>query len=156
MKAGAVIGIAIGIFAAFGTARAAPRGGLSVPADQVVAARRAAMAMSGVTLAALKAQAGAEDLKRAGFPARGLDAWAKALPGMFPPGSDMTSSEALPAVWADRAGFDAAARSFVTATAALAPAISANDKAAYTAALDQVDKTCSACHDKYRKPREKR
>jgi cytochrome c556 len=156
MKSRTIIGIAIGVFAAFQSASAASEKSVPMPAAQLVEARHAAMMMSGAALGALKAQANAEDLKRAGFPAHGLNAWAKAIPGMFPPGTDLPSSHALPAVWTDRPGFEAAAQAFVTATAALGPAIAANDKAAYTAALDRVGKACSACHDKYRKPDEKR
>lgn len=158
MKRVAIITAGVAVLALVQDAGAAPRlaSGVTMPAQDVVQARRAAMMMSGSALGTLKAQANAEDLKRAGFPARALNAWAKAIPGMFPPDTNVAPTEALPAVWTDRAGFEAAAQSFAAATDAAGKAAAANDKAAYTAGLDQVGKACSACHDKYRKPDEKR
>jgi cytochrome c556 len=113
------------------------------------------MMMSSSAFGALKAQASADDLKRANFPAHALAGWARAIPAMFPEGTDIPPSDALPALWSDRAGFNAAAEGFVVATTAVNQAVAANDKVAYRAALDQVGKACSACHDKYRKPEEK-
>lgn len=157
MKTGAMIGLSLAVLAALQGASAAPReeAGVAVPAAEIVAARRAAMMMSGATFGALRAQANAENLKRAGFPARGLNAWAKAIPGMFPPGTEIPPTEALPVVWTDRAGFETAAQTLAIATSAVSQAVAANDKTAYAAALDQVGKACSGCHDKYRKAEDK-
>lgn len=158
MKTAAAIAIGVGVLAALYGAHAAPKkeAGVAMAPGGIVEARRAAMMMSAATFGALKAQANAEDLKRAAFPANGLNAWAKAIPAMFPAGTNVAPTEALPALWSDRAGFEAAARDFAAATGALAKAAAANDKPAYAAALDQVGKGCSGCHDKYRKPEEKR
>jgi len=155
MKSVAAIGLAIAAFAVIQGADAAPKKGVAIAPEEIVGARHAAMMMSSSAFGALKAQANADDLKRANFPAHALAGWAKAIPAMFPAGTDIPPSDALPAVWSDRAGFDAASRDFATATAAVTQAVAANDKAAYTAALDQVGKACSACHDKYRKADEK-
>lgn len=135
---------------------AAPKAAGVMTPEQVVAARRAAMMMSGATFGMVRAQADAEDLKRARFPARGLAQWAKAIPSMFPAGTNVAGTEALPPVWADRAGFETASQALVAATERLAAAAEAGDKAAYAAAIEQTDQACSACHDKYRKEREKR
>lgn len=154
----AAIALGAGAIALVQGVHAAPKksAGVSIPAEQIVAARRAAMVMSAATSGSLKALANGDDLKRASFPARGLHDWAKAIPSMFPAGTDVAPSETLPAAWSDRAGFEAAARSFAEATDSLGKAAAANDKVAYAAALDQVNKGCSGCHDKYRKPQEKR
>jgi cytochrome c556 len=155
MKTGVAIGLAVAAFAAMQGADAAPKKGVLLAPEDIVSARHAAMMMSSSAFGALKAQANAEDLKRANFPAHALAHWAKAIPAMFPQGTDIPPTDALPAVWSDRAGYDAAAKSFVTATDAVTQAVAANDKTAYAAALDQVGKACSACHDKYRKAEEK-
>lgn len=156
MKAGAVIGLGLAVFAMVQSADAATKKGVTLGPEEIVAARRAAMMMSAATFGSLRAQANAEDLKRAGFPAHGLNEWAKAIPSMFPAGTDTAPTEALPAVWSDRAGFEMAAQSMAAATASLGQAAAVNDKAAYATALDQIGKACSGCHDKYRKEQEKR
>lgn len=155
MKTGLAIGLAFAAFAVIQSADAASNKGVSIAPGEIVGARHAAMMMSSSAFGALKAQANADDLKRANFPAHALAGWAKAIPAMFPEGTNIPPSMALPAVWSDRAGFNAAAQGFVMATTAVSQAVAANDKAAYAAALDQVGKACSACHDKYRKPDEK-
>ncbi len=68
---------------------------------------------------------------------------------MFPPGSDK-DSKALPVVWTDWAGFQAASKASDAAYDKLAAAAGSGDQAALAAAFADVGKTCGACHDKYR------
>ena len=69
---------------------------------------------------------------------------------LFPEGSDTGhDTEALPAIWTDRAGFDKALENFTAATdrAAAAPPQSVDE---LKAMLDDLLKTCKGCHDDYR------
>lgn len=158
MRTLAAIGLGAAMLMALGSAGAAPKreSGVSMPPGKIVEARRAGMMLSGAAFGSLRAQANAEDLKRAAFPARGLGAWAKAIPGMFPAGTNVPPTEALPAVWSDRNGFEAAAGELAAAADSAAQAAGANDKAAFAAAVERIGKACSGCHDKYRKPEERR
>ena len=90
------------------------------------------------------------DVKTQAFAARSLAAWAKAVPGMFPAGSE--GGGALPTVWSDRAGFEARAAGYAAAAGKLADAAKAGDVAAFAAAFGEVRTACSACHDSYKKP----
>ena len=74
---------------------------------------------------------------------------AEAAKTLFPEGSAMGPSEALPAIWTERAGFDALLDDLIEATDALEAA--AGDEAAASSAADAVAKTCKDCHAKYRK-----
>lgn len=79
-------------------------------AAQVIAGRRAAFLMSGALMGQIKGAIDrGDEVGKVGFAVRSIAAWAKALPGMFPAGSDAAPSEALPNVWSDRAGFEAKA-----------------------------------------------
>jgi cytochrome c556 len=69
---------------------------------------------------------------------------------MFPPGSDKGDSKALPAVWTDSAGFEAAGKNAVAAYDKLSVAAGSGDMAALTAAFGDAGKACGACHDKFR------
>jgi cytochrome c556 len=73
---------------------------------------------------------------------------------MFPSGTGKgeTSAEtqALNAIWQDRAGFDRAAASYAAATARLAALAVANDTAEFTKQLAEVDQACSSCHTRYK------
>jgi cytochrome c556 len=69
---------------------------------------------------------------------------------MFPPGSDGGDTKALPTVWSDKAGFDAAGKAAEDADDKLAVAAGTGDMAAIGAAFGDVGKSCSGCHTKYR------
>ncbi|MEM6465446.1 MAG: cytochrome c [Pseudomonadota bacterium] len=67
----------------------------------------------------------------------------------FPEGSESATSEAGPAIWSDRAGFDAAVAKFqsdISAAVAAAPA----DQAALQAAFGPIGGNCRSCHTAYR------
>ncbi|MGE0573534.1 MAG: cytochrome c [Reyranella sp.] len=69
---------------------------------------------------------------------------------MFPAGSDKGETKALPAVWTDMAGFQAADKAAVEAIDKLTVAAGSGDMAALTAAFGATGKACGACHDKFR------
>jgi cytochrome c556 len=69
---------------------------------------------------------------------------------MFPAGSDKGETKALPTVWSDRAGFQAASKNADAAYDKLAVAAGSGDMAALTAAFGDTGKACGACHDKFR------
>ena len=69
---------------------------------------------------------------------------------MFPAGSDKGDTKALPTVWSDMAGFQAASKNADAAYDKLAVAAGSGDLAAVTAAFGDTGKACGACHTKYR------
>lgn len=69
----------------------------------------------------------------------------------FPEGSDQGKTEALPAIWENKADFDAkAAKLSEDATAAATAAAGGLD--AFKPAFGQMASNCKGCHEKYRKP----
>jgi len=128
----------------------APSAGLTP--EQIVAARQSAYMLSGGSFAAMKgaADAGA-DVRTLVFPSRTLARWARTLPSLFPAGTDLASSKALPAIWSDRAGFEARAAAYAEAARLMAEAAQSGDRAAFLARWADVRATCSACHDTYRR-----
>lgn len=60
-------------------------------------------------------------------------------------------SRALPALWADPAGFRSSAEQFESAVAALVTAASGSDETAVKTAIENVGKTCGGCHDDFRR-----
>ncbi len=71
---------------------------------------------------------------------------------MFPAGSDKgeTETKALPVVWSDMAGFQAASKNAEAAFDKLATAAGSGNQEALAAAFADTGKACGACHDKYR------
>lgn len=67
---------------------------------------------------------------------------------MFPAGSTQ-DSKALPTVWSDWAGFQAASKASEAAYDKLATAAGSGDQAALAAAFADTGKTCGACHQKF-------
>jgi cytochrome c556 len=120
---------------------------------ELVQARQAGMHMA----ATLNAQGvgarakGNGDLKDTA-PSEGLEMWAAAIPGLFPPGSAHPQSRAKPEIWANKADFDARARAMGQAAARVTAAGKAGDLAAYAAAAEQLNQACKACHTAYRGP----
>jgi cytochrome c556 len=120
-----------------------------------IAARQASLDMSSITFRSMGAAMKAgRDAKSQGYPAAALAKWAKALPRMFPPGTGQgetsASSQALRAIWQDRAGFDRAASNYVSATALLAALAAANNTAGFSKQLEEVDQACAVCHAFYK------
>ena len=69
---------------------------------------------------------------------------------LFPAGTETgADTEAAPAIWEDRAGFDAALKDWSDATAAAVAAAPATLEDAKPV-LGEVFKACKGCHDTYR------
>jgi cytochrome c556 len=121
-------------------------------ASSVIAARQAAMHMSATLMvrgirAALKSGSDIRDQEAA---AEGLAKWAGAIPGMFPVGSAAPNSRALPAIWTNKADFDAHARDYQQAALVLRDFARAGDRAGVTKQVEIVQSKCAACHQRYR------
>lgn len=78
-----------------------------------------------------------------------LNAVALGFPAQFPEGATSDTSEAAPAIWEDRAGFEAAAAKFIadTAQAKAMPVTNADEM---KAAMGVVAANCRSCHETYR------
>jgi cytochrome c556 len=122
-------------------------------ADALIAARQAAFKLSGATFGGMKATIDAgTDVKPLAFGARSLAGWAKALPGLFPKGSDGGTTKALPTVWSDPAGFAKAAALYEAEATKLADLAKAGDAPGFAAQWTVLRGTCKSCHDGYHQP----
>jgi cytochrome c556 len=83
--------------------------------------------------------------------AQSLASTAAELSYVFPPGSNVDDSEALPAIWEKPEEFAKAVTEAEHATAALAEAASTGDRNAVSSALREVGAACRGCHDNFRK-----
>jgi cytochrome c556 len=144
----------VGLLSAAGAAGAqAPAGPSSM---EIVQARKAAMALSGVATASMKASIDAGQSPRTqAFAAGSMARWGQALPGMFPAGSGTAdlaegATNAKPEIWSDRSGFEARAADYVAAAARLQELARADDAAGFAAQWTVVRQTCQACHDAYK------
>ena len=75
---------------------------------------------------------------------------AEELKYLFPAGSAVDESEALPVIWDQPEEFRKAIDTAVKATAAFKEAVSRGDDAAVGAAFRDVGAACKGCHDKFR------
>lgn len=130
---------------------ASPR--VSIGADQIIAGRRAAFVLSASAYANLKASVDrGESGQQIMLPAIALARWSKALPGMFPDGTQTGKTRALPAVWDDRGDFEEKARSYGESALRLAQYAQAGDLAALSTELTVTQKICASCHQRFRQP----
>ena len=126
-----------------------------VSGPDVIAARQASMDMSVITFRSMgDAMKAGNEAKSQGFQAAILAKWAKVLPQMFPPGTGKgetsANTQALPATWKDRAGFEKAAANYAAATTRLVSLATTNDTAGFTKQLDEVNQACTSCHMHYK------
>ncbi len=133
---------------------AAAQNAATVPvlADQVIAARQAAMDLEGGNLRLMKAAVDAKaDVKPLASSAEAIAKWGRAMPGLFPDGTQHGhDTTANASVWSDRTGFEAAAAKLVEASDKLAQAARSDDKAAFAEQFAAVGQSCGACHRQYR------
>jgi cytochrome c556 len=143
---GAWIGLA-----AVGLPQEAP----TVTGPDVIAARQASLDMSSITFRSMgDAIKVGREAKTQSYAAASLAKWARTLPRMFPPGTGKgetsANTQALPAIWRNRASFDRAAANYGDATARLAALAAANDTPGFTKQLDEVNQACGLCHAVYK------
>jgi cytochrome c556 len=72
------------------------------------------------------------------------------IPALFPEGSIVGESEALPAIWENFDAFTAIADAGVAAAESGIAAAEAGDAAAYAAAIQTLGGTCGQCHQQFR------
>lgn len=82
--------------------------------------------------------------------AQGLANAANELHRIFPEGSNVGESEALPVIWEDTEGFAAAIAKMQEATTAFVEAAESGDAEAIGGAFRNVGMSCRGCHDNYR------
>lgn len=82
--------------------------------------------------------------------AESMASLATELEHIFPEGSDVNESEALPAIWENPEDFASAIERTVDATAAFEEAAAGGDPEAIGAAFRDVGMSCRGCHDNFR------
>lgn len=118
----------------------------------VIAQRRAGLKRMGEHMEAMKPVAEARGDVRALAPRfDDMIAWYRQMPTLFPPGSDQGDTKALPAVWSQREGFDAANTRLLGQLDVLKAAATAGDAAAFSSAYSVTgSQFCGGCHRNYR------
>lgn len=114
--------------------------------EEAVAARQALMKEDGALMRQLGGLTGAEAVA-------GLNTILtnySHIPDLFPEGSIVGESKALPAIWENWEAFTAIVETGKAAATAGIAAAEAGDAAAYAAALQAIGGTCGACHQQFR------
>ena len=122
----------------------------SAQADGPIAERKNDMKAMQRELEAMKAALDSGDIAAIAPRAKTLHGLLEVIPGLFPPDSATGDTKALPAVWSDRAGFEAAARNAIAASGKLEQAAGSGDKAATAQAFREMGAGCGGCHRNFR------
>jgi cytochrome c556 len=121
-------------------------------AQDIIVTRQAGFDLQGGAFDAIRAVVAAKgDVKPYTAAAKGIAAWAKQIPLVFPVGSETGhNTKAKPEIWSDRAGFAKDANDLATAADKLAELTKAGDEAGVADQVKVVGGTCGACHRSYR------
>ena len=133
-------------------APAGAAGGAAPNAAELIAARKAMMHMAASLMFGSVMPAAKEggDVKGQEGSAEGLAHFGHSIAGLFPEGSRGPDSRALPAVWTNKADFQARATAFGDASERLAELARAGDAAGFAAQAKVVAGGCGSCHSLYR------
>ncbi|MBR0650507.1 cytochrome c [Roseomonas terrae] len=122
-------------------------------AQDVIAQRREGMRTEGRQMEAIKGVLDARgDTRPLVERVDTIAAFYRDLQALYPPGTQTGETRALPAIWSDPAGFEAARTTIVAALGTLRVAAASGDLPATTAGFTQVGAACAACHRAYRGP----
>lgn len=91
------------------------------------------------------------DLKAIAQTSQDMLSWAQDMKEAFPEGSDAAPSEAAPAIWTDRAGFNLKIDAYYEAILSLNQAALSGNQEATLAAYKAVGASCQSCHQSYRR-----
>ena len=124
---------------------------IALAQDDVIKQRQENRKQAGGTMRAIKGIIDAKGDAKAAVPqAAKLKELQLAFVKMFPAGSDKGETKALPVVWTDWKGFEAANKAADEAYDKLAAAAGSGDLAALQAAFAETGKAaCGACHQKF-------
>lgn len=119
---------------------------------ELIAARKAMMHMAATLTfeSVMPAVRNGSDVKRQEHAADGLAHFGHSIAGLFPEGSLAPDGRALPAIWSNKADFDARSKAFGDASARLAQLAKAGDTAGFAAQAKVVAGGCNGCHSLYR------
>lgn len=147
---------ALGLSAALAVLAASGQLASAAPSPaQVIAARQANFKKIGGAMKALKDQVASGSINKpaAVAAAKTIADLAKAQKGLFPAGSGPSSgakTDALPAVWTAKGGFDAQMAKFAGEADKLVVAANTGSADALGAQFKAVGATCAACHKQFR------
>ncbi len=125
---------------------------------QTVQARKDLMRGNGRSLASIQPMLRNEQPWNAQTAAAAMTAvrdGARTIPSLFPPGSGAQAgieTRALPAIWDQRAAFEAQATAIATAADQLVTLAQANNEAGFRAGMGAVTQVCGSCHTTFRAP----
>ncbi len=123
------------------------------PAD-TIAARQANFKKMGGAMKVIKDElAGSADKAKMAGAAKTIAAVARAQVPLFPKGTGPgagVKTDALPAIWTDRATFDGHAKKLIAEADKLVKVTSTGNAAAIGAQFKAVGGTCGACHKQFR------
>ena len=121
-------------------------------AAELIAARKAMMHMAAAVTfeSVMPAAKSGANVKGQAHAAETLAYFGHSIAGLFPAGSNAPDSRASPAIWKNKADFDARARSFGDSSARLAELAKAGDSAGFAAQAKVVAGGCGGCHSLYR------
>jgi len=146
--------IAIGAGTAASLVVGASLASAAPPVGATIAARQANFKKMGGAMKALKDElAGGGDKAKMLAAARTIAAMARAQGPLFPAGSGASAgvkTDALPAIWSQRAAFDGSARKLVADADKLVAVAASGDKGVIGAQFKVVGGTCSGCHRQFR------
>jgi cytochrome c556 len=127
----------------------------AVTPDALIAARKASMeAQSSLLAAIMQAIIVNADIRPFAATGDAIAAWASDLPDLFPAGTEVgNDTQARPAVWSDRAGFEKAAAKLTEAAQTMAKTAASGDQAEFLKSYRGTMLACAACHVTYRSGR---
>ena len=143
--AGALVAALAGSFSVAQDAAVDPAIAAMTP-EQLVEARQAAMKENGGLLRGAGALTGVEASAAADVLIRNFTN----LPAMFPEGSIVGNSKALPMIWEEHDAFTGIFGKALAAAKDMKVAADAGDTAAYAASLQTIGGVCGECHQTYR------
>jgi cytochrome c556 len=131
-----------------GTATAVP----AAEPQEIVKYRQAMMKANGAHMAAAAAIiVGKVDYKsQLGDHVKALQAINRDIAALFPAGSDVGETAAIPAVWMSSDDFKKRAANAAQRSEALAKAVAAGDTRSYAARFSELGDACKACHKDFR------
>lgn len=146
----AVLGMSAAVVAVTGTMAVA-----ASPAATAVTTRQANFKKMGGAMKVLKDQlaSGSIDKAQAIAAAKTLAATGRAQAGLFPNGSGASAgvkTDALPAIWTNRATFDGQMKAYIAQADKLVAAAGTGNAAAIGAQFKAVGGTCGSCHKQFR------